>query len=79
MMQMLPNIPGQPHRWADSIGAWARGELVQWRYRGDDATDADWRDCDYPSRGMPNWHNDLIEFRVAPHGVLVPDHKTKGG
>ena len=61
MIACEPNIPGQPHRWAAEICAWARGELVQWRFAGSEAA---WKNCDYPSRGMPSWSNQDIEFRV---------------
>lgn len=74
MMRLADNIPGKPHRWADAIGAWARGELVQWRYASTEATDADWRDCDYPSRGMPNWSYPGIEYRAA-----LSSHHEDGG
>ena len=73
MMRLADNIPGKPHRWADAIGAWARGELVQWRYASTEATDADWRDCDYPSRGMPNWSYPGIEYRAALSSHPTPD------
>lgn len=65
MMQLVPNNPG-PHKWADAICAWARGEVAQWRYVSPEATDADWRDCDFPSRGYPNWFHPDIEYRAAP-------------
>ena len=64
MHQTAPNIPGQAHPWAKEISAWAFGKLVQWRYVSSEATDADWRDCPYVSRGMPNWNSSEIEFRV---------------
>lgn len=66
MMQLVPNVPDKPHRWAREICAWAQGQLVQWRWASPEATDADWVDCDYPSRGVPNWFNKGFEFRVAP-------------
>lgn len=66
MMQLAENIPGKPHRWAEAICAWARGELAQWRYVSPEATDADWRDCDYPSRGRPNFEHPDLEYRAAP-------------
>jgi hypothetical protein len=66
MLRLFPNVPGQPHRWADAICAWARGGLVQSRYINSEATDADWQDQPYASQGMPNWHSSEIEFRVAP-------------
>lgn len=63
--QIADNIPGQPHRWADAISAWAHGHLVQWRYVSPKATGVDWRDCPYPSRGRPNFEDRALEFRVA--------------
>lgn len=68
-IQIALNVPGQPHRWSAEIAAWARGDLVQWRYDLRDIEDkplSDWRDCSYPSRGMPNWEHPDIEYRVAP-------------
>ena len=67
MLRTAPDIPGLPHKWAKEIAAWAFGRLVQWRYVSPEATNADWRDCPYASRGMPNWIASDIEFR-APTG-----------
>ena len=63
-----PNIPGQPHRWADEIKAWADGRLVQWRSLRLAASNchAPWVDCLYPSCGRPEWENTGLEFRIAP-------------
>lgn len=66
MHQRAPSIPGQPHRWAEVIAAWAHGKLVQWRYANPEATDDDWQDCPYPSAGRPNFEHEAFEFRVAP-------------
>ena len=62
----LPDIPGKPHKWAAEISAWAAGGLVQWRYASQEAAEADWRDCDHPSRGEPNWWHAALEFSLAP-------------
>lgn len=62
-IQCADGIPGIPHRWTTEIKEWADGGLVQWRYAG--SMDS-WTNCEYASRGMPNWNNDDLEFRVAP-------------
>ena len=61
------------HRWAAEIAAWAAGRLVQFRYAYPGASEQEWRDCNYPSRGMPNWSNDELEFRIAPTEALRDD------
>lgn len=73
MLQSVEGIPGQPHRWAPEICAWAQGMLVQWRYAQPryahleiKASEQGWRDCSYANAGMPNWHHLDTEFRIAP-------------
>lgn len=78
MYTRADNIPGQPHPWAPAIAAWAFGRLVQWRYKSPEANDLDWRDCDYPSRGRPNFENPDIEFRVAPTPTKCPGPSCQG-
>lgn len=72
MIQQAENIPGQRHYWCNEITAWARGGLVQWRWSPPKEvhlqvkeSEAMWHDCDYASRGMPNWMNPHMMFRVA--------------
>lgn len=74
MLRTAPDIPGLPHKWAKEIAAWAFGQLVQWRYVSPEATDADWRDCPYASRGMPNWHAGDMEFRAPEMRHFVDLH-----
>ena len=68
MERASPNIPGQPHRWAEEIKAWADGLLVQYRFRlsNSQRSGDGWVDCHYPSCGEPEWERPDVDYRIAP-------------
>lgn len=82
-----PSTPGQPHKWAEEIKAWADGYQVEWRYGIDESKVAEpyelqenwnaWRPCLFPSQGEPNWFSGEIVFRIADENYVAPKMWTR--